>query len=72
MLGSALFACLVYQTYGCTIAQQRFRPAGFTVELGLKDIDLTLQTGADSTTPLPLASLQKWRRTVDRSVPLRL
>jgi 3-hydroxyisobutyrate dehydrogenase-like beta-hydroxyacid dehydrogenase len=27
------------------------------VELGLKDIDLVLQTGADSTTPLPLASL---------------
>lgn len=57
MLGSTLFACPAYQTYGRTIAQQRFRPAGFTVELGLKDIDLVLQTGADSTTPLPLASL---------------
>lgn len=57
MLGSTLFACPAYQTYGRAIAQQRFRPAGFTVELGLKDIDLVLQTGADSTTPLPLASL---------------
>lgn len=57
MLSSTLFACPAYQTYGRAIAQQRFRPAGFTVELGLKDIDLVLQTGADSTTPLPLASL---------------
>lgn len=57
MLGGTLFACPAYQTYGRTIAQQRFRPAGFTVELGLKDIDLVLQTAADSTTPLPLASL---------------
>ena len=57
MLGSTLFACPAYQTYGRTIAQQRFRPAGFTVELGLKDIDLVLQTGADSATPLPLAGL---------------
>ncbi len=57
MLGSTLFACPAYQTYGRVIAQQRFRPAGFTVELGLKDIDLVLQTAADSTTPLPLAGL---------------
>jgi len=57
MLGSTLFACPAYQTYGRTIAQQRFRPSGFTVELGLKDIDLVLQTGADSTTQIPLASL---------------
>ncbi|HWF62206.1 MAG TPA: NAD(P)-dependent oxidoreductase [Nitrospira sp.] len=57
MLGNTLFACPAYQTYGRAIAQQRFRPAGFTVELGLKDIDLVLQTAADSTTPLPLAGL---------------
>ncbi|MDF0668267.1 MAG: NAD(P)-dependent oxidoreductase [Nitrospira sp.] len=57
MLGSTLFACPAYQTYGRAIAQQRFRPAGFTVELGLKDVDLVLQTAADSTTPLPLAGL---------------
>ena len=57
MLGGTLFACPAYQTYGRVIAQQRFRPAGFTVELGLKDIDLVLQTAADSTTPLPLAGL---------------
>ncbi len=57
MLGSTLFACPAYQTYARAIAHQRFRPAGFTVELGLKDIDLVLQTAADSTTPLPLAGL---------------
>lgn len=54
--GQNLFACPAYETYGRAIAQQRFRPAGFTVELGLKDIDLAVQTAADSMIPLPLAS----------------
>src|SRR6185437_15821389 len=57
ILTGTLFACPAYQIYGRAIAQQRFRPAGFTVELGLKDIDLVLRTAADSTTPLPLAGL---------------
>ncbi|NGZ08761.1 MAG: NAD(P)-dependent oxidoreductase [Nitrospira sp. LK70] len=57
VLGGTLFACPAYQTYASAIAQQLFRPAGFTVELGLKDVDLVLQTAADSRTPLPLAGL---------------
>ncbi len=57
MLGQTLFACPAYQTYGDTIAQERYQPAGFTLSLGLKDINLVLQTAADSTMPMPLASL---------------
>lgn len=57
MLGQTLFACPAYQTYGSAIAQERYQPPGFTLSLGLKDIDLVLQTAAASTMPMPLASL---------------
>lgn len=47
----------VFAIYGKIIAEERFEPAGFRLALGLKDINLVLQTAAESTTPLPLASL---------------
>ncbi|MGO9589369.1 MAG: NAD(P)-dependent oxidoreductase [Candidatus Acidiferrales bacterium] len=43
--------------YANLIAEERFEPAGFRLALGLKDINLILQTARESTTPLPLASL---------------
>jgi 3-hydroxyisobutyrate dehydrogenase-like beta-hydroxyacid dehydrogenase len=43
--------------YANLIADEKFEPAGFRLVLGLKDINLILQTARDSTTPLPLASL---------------
>jgi 3-hydroxyisobutyrate dehydrogenase-like beta-hydroxyacid dehydrogenase len=57
MLAGTLFACPAYQIYGRAIAQQHYQQAGFTVALGLKDIDLVLKTAAGSATPLPFASL---------------
>jgi 3-hydroxyisobutyrate dehydrogenase-like beta-hydroxyacid dehydrogenase len=57
MLGQTLFACPAYQNYGPAIAEDRFQPPGFTVSLGLKDVNLVLRTAADSATPMPLASL---------------
>lgn len=57
MLGQTLFACPAYQIYGDVIARERYRPASFTVSLGLKDINLVLQTAAAATVPMPLASL---------------
>ena len=47
----------LFSNYGKIIAEQKFEPAGFRLALGLKDINLVLQTAAESTTPLPLASL---------------
>jgi len=43
--------------YANLIADEKFEPAGFRLVLGLKDINLILETARDSTTPLPLASL---------------
>lgn len=57
LFGQTLFACPVYQNYGKAIAQERYTHAGFRMPLGLKDIDLVLQTAASSRVPMPLASL---------------
>jgi len=43
--------------YANLIAEGKFEPAGFRLALGLKDINLILQTARESTTPLPLGSL---------------
>lgn len=57
MFGNTLFACPVYKGYGAQIAEQRFEPVGFRLALGLKDINLTLQTAAAAAVPMPVASL---------------
>src|SRR2546422_7037992 len=45
----SLFACPVYQGYGKQIAENSYEPPGFRLSLGLKDIDLVLQTDRKST-----------------------
>jgi len=61
MLGQTLFACPVYQGYGKQIAENSYAPPGFRLSLGLKDIDLVLQTAATGPMPMPLASLLRDR-----------
>jgi len=55
--GKTLFACPIYQSYGKKIAAQEFEPAGFSLKLGLKDVNLAIQTATASSMPMPLASL---------------
>jgi len=57
MLSKTLFAAPVYQGYGPMIAHGRFSPAGFRLPLGMKDIDLALQTAVAANAPMPTASL---------------
>jgi 3-hydroxyisobutyrate dehydrogenase-like beta-hydroxyacid dehydrogenase len=57
MLAQTIFACPIYQGYGKALAAQRFEPVGFRMALGLKDVNLTLETAAASTMPMPIASL---------------
>lgn len=57
LFSETLFACPAYRLYGEAIAQGRYQPPGFTVSLGLKDLNLVLETAAMSTMPMPLASL---------------
>ena len=56
-LTNSLFAAPVYKTYGNLIAEEKYRPAGFKLRLGLKDIRLALAAGEGVDAPLPFASV---------------
>ncbi|HEY7962479.1 MAG TPA: NAD(P)-dependent oxidoreductase [Steroidobacteraceae bacterium] len=61
ILSATLFGAPVVRTYGALIAARKFEPAGFTVPLGLKDIQLALRAGQDLSVPLPVAALLRDR-----------
>ena len=57
LFAETLFDCPVYRNYGQAIADQVYRPAGFRLPLGLKDIRLVLQTAEDARVPMPFAHI---------------
>jgi 3-hydroxyisobutyrate dehydrogenase-like beta-hydroxyacid dehydrogenase len=61
MLTKTLFAAPVYQRYGEMIAAKRHLPAGFTLPLGLKDVELVLKTAGTARVPMPLAGMLRER-----------
>jgi 3-hydroxyisobutyrate dehydrogenase-like beta-hydroxyacid dehydrogenase len=54
---STLFGSPVYSNYGRLIVDGKFEPAGFALQLGLKDVRLVLQTAEECAAPMPLASV---------------
>ncbi len=56
-LTNSLFAAPVYKTYGGLIADQKYKPAGFRMRLGLKDIRLAIAAAEGTDAPLPIASM---------------
>jgi 3-hydroxyisobutyrate dehydrogenase-like beta-hydroxyacid dehydrogenase len=56
---NSLFRSPVYENYGRMIADRAFEPAGFRVELGLKDVDLALDASRDATVPMPIAGVMR-------------
>jgi 3-hydroxyisobutyrate dehydrogenase-like beta-hydroxyacid dehydrogenase len=61
MLTKTLFASPVYQRYGEMVAAKRHVPPGFTLPLGLKDVELVLSTGAAARVPMPFAAILRER-----------
>jgi 3-hydroxyisobutyrate dehydrogenase-like beta-hydroxyacid dehydrogenase len=57
LMTGTLFAAPAYQGYARLIAEQRFKPAGFALPLGYKDINLALAAGDAARVPLPFASV---------------
>ncbi|EIM03051.1 oxidoreductase [Rhodanobacter thiooxydans] len=57
VMTSTLFAAPAYQGYGKLIAEQRFKPAGFALPLGYKDVGLALAAGEAQRVPLPFAGV---------------
>ncbi|ACT94843.1 NAD(P)-dependent oxidoreductase [Dyadobacter fermentans] len=57
MLTSTLFAAPIFQNYGKLVASNTYEPVAFRFPLGLKDINLTLQTASDVNAPMPFADI---------------
>lgn len=57
VLTGTLFDAPVYRTYGAILANDRFKPAGFSAPLGLKDMRLAAQAAETLRVPMPLLSL---------------
>jgi 3-hydroxyisobutyrate dehydrogenase-like beta-hydroxyacid dehydrogenase len=56
---NTLFGSPVVKGYGGRIAAGQFKPAGFSVPLGLKDVELALEASHDLQAPLPVASVAR-------------
>ncbi|MEP7185431.1 MAG: NAD-binding protein, partial [Rhodanobacter sp.] len=57
VMTNTLFAAPAYQGYGKLIAEQRFKPAGFALPLGFKDIGLAQMAAESARVPLPFAGV---------------
>ena len=57
VMTSTMFATPVYQAYAKLIAEQHFKPAGFALPLGLKDVGLALAASEAARVPLPFAGV---------------
>ncbi|MEO5919736.1 MAG: NAD(P)-dependent oxidoreductase [Pseudolysinimonas sp.] len=55
LLSSSLFGGIVYTGYGTAIAEQRYTPPGFLMELGRKDLTLAERAAAEVGVELPTA-----------------
>ena len=62
-----LFPAPVYKSYGQLIVEGKHQPAGFTVRLGLKDVDLVLAAARERGVEMPLANLLHSRLDTARS-----
>ena len=57
MLTQTLFSAPIFQNYGRIVAHHNYEPVAFYLPLGLKDINLVLQTAQETQTPMPMADL---------------
>lgn len=57
VMTSTLFAAPAYQGYGKLIAEERYKPAGFALPLGFKDVGLAQAAGEAARVPLPFAGV---------------
>lgn len=56
-LEQTIFACPIYQNYGRLIAKRAYEPAGFKLELGMKDMRLVRDLAEAASLPMPIADL---------------
>ncbi|WP_028536510.1 NAD(P)-dependent oxidoreductase [Paludibacterium yongneupense] len=55
--GKTVFPCPIYQNYGRLLARRQYRPAGFKLALGMKDIRLVRAVAEELQAPMPVADV---------------
>jgi 3-hydroxyisobutyrate dehydrogenase-like beta-hydroxyacid dehydrogenase len=57
LLTETIFGSVVHKIYGAAIASGQIRPAGFALDLALKDVRLALDAARAEAVPMPVASV---------------
>ena len=61
MITQSVFAAPVYINYGNILIKQMYQPAGFTLRLGLKDVNLIIEQSREVNTEMPIGHLMQKR-----------
>jgi 3-hydroxyisobutyrate dehydrogenase-like beta-hydroxyacid dehydrogenase len=61
ILNGGMFQSPVIASYGRLIAEDRFEPAGFRLELGAKDVRLAVEAAEEKLVPLPVGAVVRDR-----------
>lgn len=61
MLTQSLFAAPVYINYSTILLKEMYQPAGFTLKLGLKDINLIMEQSREVNAEMPIGQLLQQR-----------
>lgn len=61
MITQSVFAAPVYINYGNILIKEKYQPAGFTLRLGLKDINLIMEQSREVAAEMPIGQLMQKR-----------
>ena len=61
MITQSVFAAPVYINYGNILLKEMYQPAGFTLRLGLKDINLVMEQSREVNAEMPVGQLMQKR-----------
>jgi 3-hydroxyisobutyrate dehydrogenase-like beta-hydroxyacid dehydrogenase len=61
LIGNTLFPGAIYNGYGSMMAESRYSPPGFTLDLGLKDLGLAEALAVEGGVTLPSAAVLRER-----------
>ncbi len=61
MITQTLFNAPIYINYGNIILKEAFQPAGFSLRLGLKDVNLVVEQASETDAKMPIGKLMQQR-----------
>lgn len=60
-LTGSVFGSIIYDVYGKVLVEENYEPAGFTLPLGFKDMNLVAEAAVAAGVPMPMLSLGRDR-----------